>query len=406
MYERIRSINNTLSMLKQRRDTCIFQLEEKLDRESMEECTLDRQRNKLERLCQKNRSAKSGCSNIQHGDHSNNVNSYTWQRIDTASPSQGQRSDIKWVRNISSNPLTEAQMKLLSHGPNYAMVPKNPPIMEYIATIEKACTSLQPGKVEELGGEVKANIKKMQPPKYNLTKEEHKALEELKKDKTRIILTADKGVSIVVLDKEEYIKKADELLSQSSYKKISTDPTNRYKNKLITLLKKIKTEGGMDDVTYRRLYPTGASPPKFYGLPKVHKSGMPLRPIVSSIGSVTYETSKELSRILKPLVGRSPHHVQNNQEFLKQLEDIQMGPDDIIMSYDVKALFTSVPIKPALKIIQKLLEEDHTLPQRTTMTAKNITCLLEFCLTSTYLPSKRNFMNRWKELLWVHPSVP
>ena len=112
-------------------------------------------------------------------------------------------------------------MKLLSHGPNYAVVPKNPPIMEYIAAIEKACTSLQPGKAEELRGEVKANIKKMQPPKQNFTKEEHKALEELKKDKNSMILTADKGVSIVALDKEEYIKKADELLSQSSYKKIS-----------------------------------------------------------------------------------------------------------------------------------------------------------------------------------------
>ena len=190
-------------------------------------------------------------------------------------------------------------------------------------------TTRQGGRIKR---EVKANLKKMQPPKYNLTKEEHRALKELKKDKTRMILTADKGLSIVVLDKEEYIKKADKLLSQSSYKNISTDTTTRYKNKLITLLKKIKTEGGMDNVTYRRLYPTGASPPKFYGLPKVHKSGMPLRPIVSSIGSVTYETSKELSRILKPLVGRSPHHVQNNQEFLKQLEDIQMGPDDIIMS--------------------------------------------------------------------------
>ena len=33
-------------------------------------------------------------------------------------------------------------------------------------------------------------------PKYNLTKEEHKALEELKKDKTRMILTTDKGVPL------------------------------------------------------------------------------------------------------------------------------------------------------------------------------------------------------------------
>ena len=365
----------------------------KTKREARHYNTLDRQRNKLERLCHKNRDAESGCSNIQHGDHNNKVNKNTGQRNETTNttPTLEDTSDIKWVRNTSSKPLTEAQVKLLSHGPNYAVVPKKPPTIEYIATIEKACTSLQPGKAEELRGEVKANIKKMQLPKLNLTKEEHKALEELKKDKTRMILTADKGVSIVVLDREVYKKKADELLSQSSYKKISTDPTNRYKSRLITLLKKIKTEGGMDEATYRRLYPTGASPPKFYGLPKVHKSGMPLRPIVSSIGSVTYQTAKELSRILKPLVGRSPHHVQNNQDFLKQLEEIKMGPDDIIMSYDVRALFTSVPIKPTLKIIQKLLEEDHTLPQSTTMTVKNITCLLEFCLTSTYFTFQEEF---------------
>ena len=38
LNERIRSINHTLSMLKEQRDTCIFQLEERLDRDSMEEC--------------------------------------------------------------------------------------------------------------------------------------------------------------------------------------------------------------------------------------------------------------------------------------------------------------------------------------------------------------------------------
>ena len=47
----------------------------------------------------------------------------------------------------------------------------------------------------------------------------------------------------------------------------------------------------------------------FYGLPKIHKPGMPLRPIVSSIGAVTYQTLKEVARILRPLVGKSTHHV-------------------------------------------------------------------------------------------------
>ena len=70
------------------------------------------------------------------------------------------------------------------------------------------------------------------------------------------------------------------------------------KNKLISLLKSIKAEGGIDETTYKKLYPTGATTPKYYGLPKVHKKDTPLRPIVSSIGSVAYGTAKELSRIL------------------------------------------------------------------------------------------------------------
>ena len=141
----------------------------------------------------------------------------------------------------------------------------------------------------------------------------------------------DKGVSLVMMDKEEYIKKAQALLDQPEYKSIPADPTTRYKNKLISILKSIKAEGGINEETYRRLYPTGASSPKFYGLPKVHKQWMPLRPIVSSIGAVTYQTSKELSKILKPLVGKSPHHVHNNEEFLQHLKGIHLGPDEVII---------------------------------------------------------------------------
>ena len=161
---------------------------------------------------------------------------------------------------------------------------------------------LKQGEVEELRGIIKTILKKIQPPKSNITREERKALADLRKDKSRIILTADKGVSMVVMDREEYIRKAHVLMDQPAYKLISNDPTTKYKNKLISLLKIIKAEGGINEVEviYRRLYPTGAGCPKFYGLPNVHKQGMPLRPIVSSIGAVTYESSKELSKILKP----------------------------------------------------------------------------------------------------------
>ena len=123
----------------------------------------------------------------------------------------------------------------------------------YIASIENACSKLKQGKVDELRGEIKAIIKKINTPKNNITKKEKKALVELRKDTNKTILTADKGVSLVVMNKEDYQKKALELLDQPTYKTITADPTTKYKNRLISLLKTIKSEGGLDEVTYKKL---------------------------------------------------------------------------------------------------------------------------------------------------------
>ena len=206
----------------------------------------------------------------------------------------------------------------------------------------------------------------------------------MKRDDSRIILTADKGVVMVVLNKEDYIKKAKHLLNQPTYKKMSEDPTSKQKARLIKLLKNIKAEGGISEEKYKKMYPTGAGAPKFYGLPKIHKQDTPLRPIVSCRGTVSYNTAKELARILKPLVGMSTHHLQNTKEFIQQLKEVKLQQDETIISYDVKALFTSVPIQPVLNIIKNKLENDQQLQQRTSMSVSQITSLLEYCLRSTY----------------------
>ena len=228
----------------------------------------------------------------------------------------------------------------------------------------------------------------------------------MRRDKTRVILTVDKGVSMVVMDRDDYNTKAEELLHQQTYRPIPSDPTNKLKNRLITLLKKIKTEGGLNEATYKRLYPTGAGSPKFYGLPKVHKQGTPLRPIVSSIGAATYQTAKELSRILKPLVGRSRHHIHNKQDFLQDLKSIQLASDEVMMSFDVKALFTSVTIEPALQIIEKLLKEDHSLQNRTTMSIQHIMDLLRLCLRSTYFSFRGKFYEQVEGAAMGSPISP
>ena len=106
--------------------------------------------------------------------------------------------------------------------------------------------------------------------------------------------------------------------------------------------------------------------------------------VISNIGTVTCNTAKELAKILKPLVGLSNHHVHNTRDFVEQLKEVSLKKEESMVSYDVTALFTSVPIPPVLKIIEEKLTKDKVLQQRTIMTIKHIIKLLEFCLRSTY----------------------
>ena len=124
---------------------------------------------------------------------------------------------------------------------------------------------------------------------------------------------------MVIIDKEDYNNKPWELLAKPAYRVIPRDPTNKIKAQIITKLRKVKKETNMDEGTYKAMYPTGCVPPKFYGLPKIHKTGNPYRPIVSSRGSVTYRVAKLLSKALKPLVG-------NSSITYKVLEILYQGP--------------------------------------------------------------------------------
>ena len=105
----------------------------------------------------------------------------------------------------------------------------------------------------------------------------------------------------------------------------------------------------------------------------------------------TYETAKELAKILKPLVGRSPHHVLNNKDFLDSIKNIKIKPDECIISCDVSALFTSIPIEPAINIIEKHLKEDTDLHSRTNMKIQCIISLLTFCLNNSYFSFQGRF---------------
>ena len=119
-------------------------------------------------------------------------------------------------------------------------------------------------KVKEDPTELRANfnslLRKDQVPKPNLIRQERLRLAQLKEEKDRDILTADKGVAMVVMHREVYVTKAHALLAQPAYRLLPQNPTNKIKAQLITKLRKIKKDNNLEEGMYKAMYPTGCIP--------------------------------------------------------------------------------------------------------------------------------------------------
>ena len=129
----------------------------------------------------------------------------------------------KWVINLSITPLPKPrslcyQRTQLCGAPQASH-------LEYITPIVSACQKLENQEAEELRANVNRILRSAHAPKSNLTKEEIKSLGKLRRDSNSTILIVGKGVAMVVMDKEDYIEKANSSLVQPAYRSIDRDPS-------------------------------------------------------------------------------------------------------------------------------------------------------------------------------------
>ena len=114
----------------------------------------------------------------------------------------------------------------------------------------------------------------------------------------------------------------------------------------------------------------------------IHKSDVPLRPIVSFIGAPTYCLAKFLVGILSPLLFLE-YTVQNSSQFVRLINNFQCLSDECLVSFDVVSLFTSISVPETLSIISNLLMSDNLLHERTNLTASDVIKCVELCIYST-----------------------
>ena len=175
----------------------------------------------------------------------------------------------------------------------------------------------------------------------------------------------------------------DLLAERYIYRPLTTDSTNKHKNNLINILRAIKAEGGLGDLTYKRLHPNGTGLENFIDNPWPTKRTPPY--VHSFKQGCSHTWGGWGVGHHHQAFGRTfPHRIRNTQDSVDQIKSIILGEEKCITSYDVKDLFTSVPVDHAIPIIRLKLGQDMQLYLRTHISIQHIITLLEFFLENIY----------------------
>lgn len=176
-----------------------------------------------------------------------------------------------------------------------------------------------------------------------------------------LTLRADKGNVTVVMLKDEYISKVNQLFSDEVAYEVmhDGDPTEKIQNRMNRMISEWQRNGFFNEDsttnvrTAKWLRSYAGVIPKAYGLTKIHKEGNPMRPVVAFINSPLYNISKFFADILKNMVGNEVSSVKNSYDLIENIKDIRIPSDHKLVSFDVVSLFTNIPSKLVIGTIKR-----------------------------------------------------
>lgn len=161
-----------------------------------------------------------------------------------------------------------------------------------------------------------------------------------------VIKPADKNIGTTVINKEVYIDLClNHLEDKNTYTKLVNNPLVACRSKIVAMLNMLLANKFIDLKTFNILIPKEPRLGLFYGLLKLHKEKLGLRPIVSQIGHPTRPINIFLHNILEIITREAYTAIKNSYELVKGLKEIKYNSNLVLISADITSLYTSIPTK-------------------------------------------------------------
>ena len=185
---------------------------------------------------------------------------------------------------------------------------------------------------------------------FNLTRKEHRALERFARTSSLVFKKGDKTTCIVVKNRKDYVREGMVHLSDTkTYMRLDRDYTPDVVQYIKYTLQQYSRGGLLSGHMVRQCMPRSeCRTALLYFLTKTHKSPMTLRPIVSQVGSATVNMATFLDQYLQPMVRELPAYLKDSTQFIREVTALPIGPEDILVTVDVKSLYTCIPTQEGL----------------------------------------------------------
>ena len=275
------------------------------------------------------------------------------------------------IHNFSSYQLSNDEKSLLAKGLNFSIPPKKLNFADHLTPFETLYKDIKGCDVSAQTLDLlKVDLKKIAfstlnqynfLKELNLSKPEYAALKKLSSNEDIIIHRSDKGNSVVLVDREDYRKRMQELVDDTSkFEKVKVKDGKEYNfmvketKEVDSLLNELLVKHSISMEQREKLSPDGPNPARLYGLPKIHKQlvdGLPkYRPIISQIGSSTYKIAKFLLPFIEPHT-KNEYTVRDTFHFVSMLDE--KDHHLFMASLDVDSLFTNIPLDETIDLVTK-----------------------------------------------------
>ena len=295
-----------------------------------------------------------------------------------------------WVHNFSDRPLNSSELSVLQKGFKFAIAPKQIPVPEMLIGVERGLRYVNNEAIADITrSKITGILKNAKIPSSNITKEEKEALSILRSDNSIVILNTDKGNSTVILNKSAYIEKMLNLLQDTNTYKICTqkEPLKQVQNNLNLFIRNLKEDNKIQKFEFFSLRCSEVCLARIYGLVKVHKINMPLRPIIAMCGTPTYNLSRYLVRYLSSII-EFPYTLKNSTHFVERIRNIIVNDNESMVSYDVRNMYPSIPPKLAITCILDTFKDSTDLPyggiDGNSWTIDDVRTALEICFSAPF----------------------